>query len=191
VTKSFLGKLFGGKGAEEGERSTPSVATVLKTSEGTIVLELFEDRVPNTAANFVHLATKGFYDGLTFHRVIKDFMVQGGCPDGTGTGGPGWQIADEFVDDLKHDAPGTLSMANAGPDTNGSQFFITLAPTPWLDGKHTVFGRVIHGMGLLEQIGAVKTDGRDKPKEPVLMEQVAIYRDGEPVTEIQPMPETL
>ncbi|MCH2114438.1 MAG: peptidylprolyl isomerase [Pirellulales bacterium] len=118
------------------------VATVT-TTKGEIRLELFADKTSKTVANFEKLASDGFYDGLTFHRVIDDFMVQGGCPDGTGSGGPGYQFEDEFHPDLKHDGPGILSMANAGPNTNGSQFFITHVATPWLDGKHSVFGKVI------------------------------------------------
>jgi len=118
------------------------VAT-LSTSKGDIRIELHADKVPKTVANFEKLANKGFYDGLKFHRVIDDFMVQGGCPLGTGTGGPGYTFADEFHPELKHDGPGVLSMANSGPNTNGSQFFITHVATPWLDGKHSVFGRVL------------------------------------------------
>ena len=118
------------------------VAT-LTTNKGDIRLELFDDKTPKTVANFEKLANDGFYDGLSFHRVIDDFMIQGGCPEGTGTGGPGYQFEDEFHPDLKHDFPGVLSMANAGPNTNGSQFFITHVPTPWLDGKHSVFGKVL------------------------------------------------
>ncbi|MCP4571317.1 MAG: peptidylprolyl isomerase [bacterium] len=112
------------------------------TSKGTIHLDLFADKTPLTVANFANLAGRGFYDGLVFHRVIADFMVQGGCPQGTGTGGPGYRFEDEFDNSLRHDTPGVLSMANAGPGTNGSQFFITHVETPWLDGKHSVFGRV-------------------------------------------------
>ena len=115
------------------------------TSRGPIKIELYPDKAPLTVANFVNLAKRGFYDGLNFHRVIADFMIQGGCPKGTGTGGPGYEFEDEFHKDLKHDGPGVLSMANAGPNTNGSQFFITHVATPWLDGKHAVFGRVIDG----------------------------------------------
>jgi peptidyl-prolyl cis-trans isomerase B (cyclophilin B) len=118
------------------------VATIT-TKHGDIRLQLYDDKAPKTVANFEKLAGKGFYDGLTFHRVIADFMIQGGCPQGTGTGGPGYKFADEIHKDLKHDGPGVLSMANAGPNTNGSQFFITHRATPHLDGKHTVFGRVI------------------------------------------------
>jgi peptidyl-prolyl cis-trans isomerase B (cyclophilin B) len=114
----------------------------IETTKGTIRLNLFDDKVPKTVENFETLAKKGFYDGLKFHRVIEDFMVQTGCPQGTGTGGPGYKFADEFHPDLKHSGPGVLSMANAGPNTNGSQFFISHVETDWLDGKHSVFGRV-------------------------------------------------
>jgi len=116
---------------------------VMKTSKGTITLDLYADKTPLTVANFVNLVQRGYYDGLKFHRVIPDFMIQGGCPIGTGTGGPGYKFEDEFHPSLKHDKPGILSMANAGPATNGSQFFITHVETPWLDGNHTVFGCVV------------------------------------------------
>lgn len=119
-----------------------SLVAVMETNKGTIRLDLFADKTPMTVANFVNLAQRGFYDGLAFHRVIDDFMVQGGCPQGTGTGGPGYRFADEFVAELRHDAPGKFSMANAGPGSNGSQFFITHVPTPWLDDAHTIFGTV-------------------------------------------------
>jgi peptidyl-prolyl cis-trans isomerase B (cyclophilin B) len=119
------------------------VNAVIHTSKGDIKLRLFAEKAPVTVANFVNLAKRGYYDGLTFHRVIPDFMIQGGCPQGTGTGGPGYRFEDECTPELKHDAPGKLSMANAGPGTNGSQFFITHVATPWLDGRHTVFGEVI------------------------------------------------
>jgi len=115
---------------------------VFETSKGTIRVNLLPDEAPVTVANFVNLASRGFYDGLIFHRVIPDFMIQGGCPQGSGTGGPGYRFEDEFVPSLRHDAPGKLSMANAGPGTNGSQFFITHVPTPWLDDAHTIFGAV-------------------------------------------------
>jgi peptidyl-prolyl cis-trans isomerase B (cyclophilin B) len=121
----------------------PTLKATIKTSKGDIHLRLFPDKAPLTVLSFVNLATNGFYDGLAFHRVIPDFMIQGGCPEGTGTGGPGYRFKDEFSSDLKHDKPGALSMANAGPGTNGSQFFITHVPTPWLDGKHAVFGEVL------------------------------------------------
>jgi len=115
----------------------------IKTTKGTIKLKLFYEETPITVTNFVNLSKRGYYDGLSFHRVINDFMIQGGCPQGSGTGGPGYQFGDEFADDLKHDKPGILSMANSGPGTNGSQFFITHIETPWLDNNHTVFGEVI------------------------------------------------
>ena len=115
----------------------------METEKGTIRLRLFAEQAPVTVANFVNLAQRGYYDGLNFHRVIDDFMIQGGCPNGDGRGGPGYRFEDEFNNELKHDKPGVLSMANAGPGTNGSQFFITHLPTPWLDGKHTVFGEVV------------------------------------------------
>ena len=123
----------------------PIYATV-RTNKGDIHVELHADKTPITVANFVNLARRGFYDGLKFHRVIDNFMIQGGCPKGTGTGGPGYKFGDEFDPDLRHDGPGVLSMANAGPGTNGSQFFITHVPTPWLDDKHSVFGRVESGV---------------------------------------------
>ena len=116
---------------------------VFETAKGPINVTLFADQTPLTVANFVNLAQRGFYNGLNFHRVIEEFMIQGGCPQGTGTGGPGYRFADECRDDLRHDGPGVLSMANAGPGTNGSQFFITHVETPWLDGRHTVFGSVV------------------------------------------------
>jgi peptidyl-prolyl cis-trans isomerase B (cyclophilin B) len=124
------------------------------TNKGTIRLQLHDDKAPKTVENFETLAAKGFYDGLKFHRVIPDFMIQGGCPEGTGTGGPGYTFADEFHPKLKHDGPGVLSMANAGPNTNGSQFFITHVATPWLDGKHSVFGRVLEGQDVVDAIRA-------------------------------------
>ena len=124
----------------------------IQTNRGDIVLELHQDKTPNTVKNFVDLAEKGYYNGLTFHRVIPDFMIQGGCPDGTGMGGPGYKFADEFDPELRHDGPGVLSMANAGPNTNGSQFFITHVATPHLDGKHSVFGRVVTGQDVVDAI---------------------------------------
>ncbi len=127
------------------------VATI-ETPKGNIRLKLYDDKAPQTVANFEKLAGQGFYDGLKFHRVISDFMVQAGCPQGTGTGGPGYTFADEFHPDLKHDKPGVLSMANAGPNTNGSQFFITHVPTPWLDNKHSVFGEVLEGQDVVDSI---------------------------------------
>mgnify|MGYP001413849808 CR=1 FL=1 len=119
------------------------IKAIIKTNKGDINLVLYTDKVPYTCGNFINLAKRGYYNNLKFHRVIKDFMIQGGCPLGTGTGGPGYSFKDEFVPELKHDTEGILSMANAGPNTNGSQFFITHVPTPWLDGKHSVFGKVV------------------------------------------------
>jgi cyclophilin family peptidyl-prolyl cis-trans isomerase len=129
-----------------------SYAATLHTDKGDIVIALHARQAPRTVNNFVFLAREGFYDGVVFHRVIKDFMAQGGDPTGTGTGGPGYQFADEFDPSLKHDGPGVLSMANAGPGTNGSQFFLTHVATPWLDGKHTVFGKVTGGLEVLLSI---------------------------------------
>ncbi len=150
---------------------------VINTNMGTIEIELFADKTPKTVENFVGLANKGFYDGIIFHRVIADFMLQGGDPTGTGRGGSslwGGKFEDEFVSELRHDTPGILSMANTGPNTNGSQFFITLVPTPWLDGKHTIFGKVINEMNVVEDIGKVKTGPGDKPVEDVIMINVKI-----------------
>ena len=147
-----------------------STAT-MKTTEGDIVLELFDEDAPKTVANFKKLAGEGFYDGLIFHRVIQDFMIQGGCPQGTGTGGPGYTFEDEI--NQHKIIKGTLAMANAGPDTNGSQFFIVTADeTPWLDGKHTAFGRVVEGMDVVDRLGNAETDSRDRPVEPLGIETV-------------------
>jgi peptidyl-prolyl cis-trans isomerase B (cyclophilin B) len=145
----------------------------LHTTEGPIVLELFDDDAPETVANFLRLSREGFYDGLTFHRAIRGFMVQGGCPLGTGTGGPGYT----FEDEINHHriVRGALAMANAGPDTNGSQFFILTADeAPWLDGKHTVFGRVESGMEAVDAIEALPTGERDRPLEPPVIERVEV-----------------
>lgn len=130
---------------------------IFETNKGTIRLELFDDKTPNTVGNFETLCEKKYYDGLTFHRVIPDFMIQGGCPEGTGTGGPGYKFEDEFHPELRHDGPGVLSMANAGPNTNGSQFFITHVACPHLDGRHSVFGKVIEGQDVVDSIVAGDT----------------------------------
>ena len=149
-----------------------STAT-LQTNHGAIAVELFDDDAPKTVDNFLSLARKGFYDGVIFHRVIPDFMIQGGDPTGTGTGGPGYTFEDEFNDHPV--ARGALAMANAGPNTNGSQFFIVTADAcPWLDGKHTVFGRVTSGMDVIDTISSLETDGRDRPREDVVIENVAV-----------------
>ncbi len=143
------------------------------TSEGTIELELFSKEAPKTVENFTKLAGEGFYNGLIFHRVIPDFMIQGGCPEGTGTGGPGYKFEDEFNDHKVE--RGALAMANAGPNTNGSQFFIvTTDAAPWLDGKHTVFGKVTSGQDVADKISMVERDARDMPKTPVVLERVEL-----------------
>ena len=165
---------------------------VFTTSEGTFKVKLFDQEVPNTVANFVGLAEgtkeftdpktgqktkRPFYGGLVFHRVIDGFMLQGGCPLGTGTGGPGYKFADEFNAKLRHAKPGILSMANAGPGTNGSQFFVTLAATPWLDNKHSVFGEVVEGMDVVNKIGTAPTSKPgDRPLKPITINSVKIER---------------
>lgn len=146
------------------------------TNKGVFVAEMFEDKAPLTTKNFIELVEKGFYDGIIFHRVIDGFMIQGGDPTGTGMGGPGYKIKDEFGEGLKHDDEGILSMANAGPNTGGSQFFITLAPTPWLNGHHAIFGKVVKGMDVVRLIGVVPTDFRDRPREAVTMEKVEVVK---------------
>jgi cyclophilin family peptidyl-prolyl cis-trans isomerase len=149
-----------------------STAT-LHTNHGPVEVEFFDDDAPQTVENFRKLAGDGFYDNLSFHRVIKDFMIQGGCPLGTGTGGPGYTFEDEFNDHKV--VRGALAMANAGPNTNGSQFFIvTTAEAPWLDGKHTVFGQVTNGMDTIDKIESLPTDARDMPEEPVVIERVQL-----------------
>jgi peptidyl-prolyl cis-trans isomerase B (cyclophilin B) len=145
----------------------------LQTNAGPIVVEFFDDDAPKTVENFRKLAGEGFYDGLIFHRVIPDFMIQGGCPEGTGTGGPGYQFEDEFNDHKV--VRGALAMANAGPNTNGSQFFIvTTAAAPWLDGKHTVFGEITDGMDVVDAIEGTETDARDKPLEAKTIDKVEL-----------------
>jgi peptidyl-prolyl cis-trans isomerase A (cyclophilin A) len=147
---------------------------VFETTQGTFKVELFEDKAPITTKNFITLVNKGFYNGLIFHRVIDGFMIQGGDPKGNGTGGPGYTIPDEFNSSLRHSSEGILSMANAGPNTGGSQFFITLVATPWLDNKHAVFGKVVEGMDVVRKIGKVKTGMQDKPLEDVVMKKITI-----------------
>lgn len=146
----------------------------IETTKGTIVIELYNDEAPKTVENFVTLAKKGFYDGIIVHRVIPGFMIQTGDPTGTGSGGPGYTFADEISPTLRHDVPGILSMANSGPNTNGSQFFITLAAANWLDGKHAIFGRVIEGQVIVEQIAAAERDARDRPRTDILMKRVTV-----------------
>ncbi|OVE83951.1 peptidylprolyl isomerase [Natronolimnobius baerhuensis] len=167
-----------------------NVTATLHTNKGDIDVELYDDRAPSTVDNFVGLATGGktwtdpesgdevdgeaLYDDVAFHRVIEDFMIQGGDPTETGRGGPGYQFDDEFHDELRHDDAGILSMANSGPNTNGSQFFITLGPQPHLDDRHSVFGKVTDGMDVVEEIGSVDTGRNDEPKEDVVLESVSI-----------------
>ncbi|MBI4418997.1 MAG: peptidylprolyl isomerase [Ignavibacteriales bacterium] len=157
-----------------------NVYAVMQTSQGSVEIELFEKATPKTVRNFIGLAEKQYFNGVTFHRVIDNFMIQGGDPTGTGRGGEsiyGSPFEDEIVDTLKHSSPGILSMANAGPNTNGSQFFITLVSTPWLDGRHTVFGKVVSGMEVVRTIGKVNTSKPfDRPVEPVTIESVTIVR---------------
>jgi peptidyl-prolyl cis-trans isomerase A (cyclophilin A) len=164
---------------------------VFNTSEGTFKVRLFDDKAPKTVANFVGLAEgtqewtdpksrqqvkRPFYDGLIFHRVIDGFMIQGGCPMGSGVGGPGYRFADEFGPGLRHDRPGLLAMANSGPNTNGSQFFVTLVPTPWLDNKHAIFGEVVEGMDTLQKIGKTQTGPQDRPAKDIVINSVKIER---------------
>ncbi|MGD2047475.1 MAG: peptidylprolyl isomerase [Gemmatimonadota bacterium] len=156
----------------------PNPSVTIETNHGTIVAELFEDLAPKTAGNFIELAEKGYYDGIIFHRVIDGFMIQGGDPTGTGRGGPGYTIPDEFGEGLAHTQPGLFSMANSGPNTGGSQFFITLAATPWLDGKHAIFGKVTSGLDIVQAIGKVATGMGDRPVEDVVMEKVTVEREG-------------
>ena len=146
----------------------------IQTDRGDMTIEMFEDHAPNTVANMISLIEKGYYDGLNFHRVISDFMIQGGCPQGTGTGGPGYKFDDEFTSECRHDSAGTLSMANAGPRTNGSQFFITHGPTPHLDGKHTVFGKVTEGLDVVHEI-----------KQGDVMEKVVVLQKRDHVYEVE------
>src|SRR5690554_4339146 len=157
----------------------------METNKGVMTIELFAEEAPLTVANFVGLAEGSkenkakplgtpYYDGIIFHRVIKDFMIQGGDPDGKGTGGPGYNFEDEFFSDRKHDKKGILSMANSGPNTNGSQFFITEVPTPWLDGKHTVFGQVVQGLNVIDVIANVEKGAQDRPKEDIVIQHVYI-----------------
>lgn len=154
----------------------PGIAysATLKTNLGDIVIDLTADETPTTVNNFVFLAREGFYDGVIFHRVIKGFMIQGGDPTGTGRGGPGYSFEDEIDNTQEFDGPGVLAMANSGPDTNGSQFFITHDATPWLNGAHTIFGRVTEGMDVVDKIANVKTGPQDKPLEDVIIETVEI-----------------
>jgi peptidyl-prolyl cis-trans isomerase A (cyclophilin A) len=179
------------KGAKKEVPMKPGLYAIFHTTMGAITCSLFEKEAPKTVDNFVGLAEgtkewtdpktqakvkKRFYDGLIFHRVIPQFMIQGGDPEGTGRGGPGYRFEDEFASGLKFDQPGRLAMANAGPNTNGSQFFITTVPTPWLDNRHTIFGQVVEGQDVVGAIEAVKKDGRDKPLTPIVIEKLEIKK---------------
>jgi len=170
---------------------TDTLTATLRTNQGTIVIRLFPDHAPKTVRNFVELAeggrewtdpstgqatTRKLYDGTIFHRVIPDFMIQGGDPLGSGRGGPGYKFADEIHPDLRFDRPYLLAMANAGPGTNGSQFFITVAPTPWLNGKHTIFGEVVQGADVVDMISRLKTGSQDRPVEDVTIDSITVER---------------
>jgi peptidyl-prolyl cis-trans isomerase-like 1 len=177
--------------SKSGEEKTTKMENVkevgvIETSMGSIEVEFYRNEAPKTVENFVKLAEKGYYNGVIFHRVIDNFMIQGGDPTGTGTGGEsiyGKKFEDECVPTLKHNSPGILSMANAGPNTNGSQFFITLVPTPWLDGKHTIFGKVIKGMDVVKAIGKVQVSKPgDRPVKDVVMKKVSIKKSNEEKT---------
>jgi len=157
------------------------IYAVFDTTEGRFKAKLLADKAPKTVDNFVSLSEgsktgKPFYDGLVFHRVIPDFMIQGGCPEGSGRGGPGYKFADEFHPSLKHNKAGLLSMANAGPNTNGSQFFVTVAKTPWLDNKHSIFGEIVEGYEVVEKISKAPRDAQDRPKQEVKIHSVKIER---------------
>lgn len=181
--------------ATAAELTTPGLYAILETSMGNITVVLFEKEAPKTVANFIELAEgkkewsdpktgkttkRPLYNGTIFHRVIPEFMIQGGDPAGNGTGGPGYTFEDEFTPKLRHDAPGRLSMANRGPNTNGSQFFITEIPTPWLDGRHTIFGQVLDGLDLVKKIARVKRNRMDRPIEDVVLKKVIIKRVEKP-----------
>jgi peptidyl-prolyl cis-trans isomerase A (cyclophilin A) len=187
---AFVAALLSNSSLDAQEKKGP-VYAILKTSMGDIVLQLYEDKAPKTVGNFVDLATgakewtdpktkekvkRPLYNGTVFHRVIPGFMIQGGDPLGNGTGGPGYRFEDEFSPDLKHSKPGILSMANAGPNSNGSQFFIIQKPTPWLDGKHSVFGEVVKGQNVVDAIVNVPRDFRDRPLKEVVLQEVIISR---------------
>ena len=184
-----MGLTFHAEAKDKAPKKDKKMIAVFETNKGTFTIQLFADKAPKTVENFVGLANgtkewtdpksgqkvkKAFYDGLKFHRVIPNFMLQGGDPLGTGTGGPGFRFEDEIHPSLSHDKPGKLSMANAGPNTNGSQFFVTVAATPWLDGKHTIFGEVIEGMDVVMDISKTKTGPMDRPVEDIVIKTLKI-----------------
>ena len=188
---SFFGKPQQSLKTIEPLETSKNVTAVMETSLGTMEIKLFVEEVPKTVTNFIQLAEgtttwknpvtgadekRPYYDGLQFHRVIPGFMIQGGCPKGDGTGGPGYKFADEFHPTLRHNSAGILSMANAGPGTNGSQFFITCGPTPHLDNKHSVFGKVISGQDVIDKITSVPTGPGDRPRQPITIKSVKIVR---------------
>ncbi|MDR1296830.1 MAG: peptidylprolyl isomerase [Deltaproteobacteria bacterium] len=160
--------------AQEAIEAPKRTKLVFDTTMGSFTVETYDDLAPETSQNFISLAQKKFYDGTVFHRVIRDFMIQGGDPEGTGRGGPGYQIKDEFGPGLSHNEPGILSMANAGPNTGGSQFFITLVPTEWLNGRHAVFGHVVEGMEVVEAIGETPTGAQDRPQTEVKINSLTV-----------------
>ena len=170
----MVGCANGGVSSTEREGIAVTAEATIETTKGTIVAELYGQEASQTVENFIKLAKQGFYNGIIVHRVIPNIMIQTGDPTGTGRGGPGYTFADEFSPKLKHDKPGTLSMANAGPNTNGSQFFITVKPTPWLNGKHSIFGRVIQGQDVVEAIANAPRDAQDRPNDTIKMTSVTI-----------------
>jgi peptidyl-prolyl cis-trans isomerase A (cyclophilin A) len=188
---AMIASMGGGALAGDGWRKQPGTYAVFDTTMGTMVCRLFPDKAPVTVENFIGLAEgtkeftdpktgaaakRPFYDGLVFHRVIPNFMIQGGCPLGRGTGGPGYRFEDEFAPGLTFDKPGMLAMANSGPATNGSQFFITVAPTPWLLNHHTIFGEIVDGLDISTKIANTARDGQDRPKTPVVVNKLTIER---------------
>lgn len=191
IIMAMIASMGGGAAAADGWRKQAGTYALFDTTMGMVVCRLFPDEAPNTVDNFVGLAEgtkeftdpktgaktkRAFYDGLIFHRIIPNFMIQGGCPLGRGTGGPGYQFEDEFAPGLTFQKPGMLAMANSGPATNGSQFFITVAPTPWLQDRHTIFGEVVEGWDVVVKIANAPRDGQDRPKTPITIKKLSIER---------------
>lgn len=165
---------FIGYNYSKGDQQMKNPHAIFDTTKGSFEVELYQDKAPKTVENFLNLTKKGFYDGVLFHRVIPNFMVQTGDPNGDGTGGPGYEIQDEFHPSLKHDKKGVLSMANRGPNTGGSQLFVTVAPTPWLDGKHAIFGQVVKGQDVVDAISTVPRGPGDRPNDPIKINSIKI-----------------